>query len=294
MTAVAYLDLHIENSESFDAEVIISNINSNLAITVSDFEFIGEIRKHHYSKNASARFIPTPTPLGKSVFISLSYEQTKALRPGKYIYDVFLRDKRELRNKYSTKFEANSSIVKSITLDAPNFLTIDFWIYPISSGKIFTIKNDLDVVMELNYGTNAITGTGTVSDMMSNTWNHIAINYKNEKLTFYKNNIEIETIYNPITYLNNIILGDDTNSFIGNISNFKISSNFTNKFNLKVPAISDNNTLLFICNNQNIINTYQAKANNVVSSELSPFDYKIYFYKIIEGNVIVYHTATKI
>lgn len=91
--SAGYLDLYLEQGEDFSASVSLDSING-YPYDLSSYSATSQIRKSYWSANAFASFSTTIAANGTSgiIGISLSSNTTINMKPGKYVYDIFLKN----------------------------------------------------------------------------------------------------------------------------------------------------------------------------------------------------------
>lgn len=87
--AAGYLDLFIEQGETFSANVSLDAFNGT-AFNLSEYAAKGEIRKSHWSENYSALFGTSISANTGTINLRLSAQTTQNLDSGRYVYDVFI------------------------------------------------------------------------------------------------------------------------------------------------------------------------------------------------------------
>jgi hypothetical protein len=149
MSSVAYLNLNAYQNESFDAVITIDKAINKLTFDASYFELKGQIRKHYLSAKCVDFEIKLANPsVGSSFNISLTPEQTKNLKAGRYVYDIFAIDRTSNIGKYSVYFSGTSDdylSIKQTDVNVTKFninknqFTIDLWLYPEEALTDYTI-----------------------------------------------------------------------------------------------------------------------------------------------------------
>lgn len=98
-------NLTIDQGSSFAAEVTIYT-ELKAFFDLTNYTASGQIRKAPTSANASATFLcQILSPTGGKINFSLTDEQTAALKPGRYMYDIVIS------NNSGEKFRAVEGIV---------------------------------------------------------------------------------------------------------------------------------------------------------------------------------------
>lgn len=89
--SAGYLELYIEQGETFSANVSLDQINGS-PYDLSSYTVRGDIRKSYWSANVSAAFITSIDDSNGTIGLYLSANTTQNLSYGKYVYDIFLTD----------------------------------------------------------------------------------------------------------------------------------------------------------------------------------------------------------
>lgn len=87
-----YAELVVDQGTTYESELDLVN-DDGTAINVANYVFTGQIRKSYYSSKVSASFtITTANASSGNVIISLSPTTTASIKPGRYVYDVKMKD----------------------------------------------------------------------------------------------------------------------------------------------------------------------------------------------------------
>lgn len=94
---VGYSELFLEKGASFNTTITLNDVNGNL-YDLTGYTANSQIRKSYYSANAVATFTTafSNNPADGDLTLSLSYQQTANIAPGRYVYDVYLTDEEEI------------------------------------------------------------------------------------------------------------------------------------------------------------------------------------------------------
>ena len=86
-----YLELFLEKGASFNTTITLYDVNND-PYDLSGYTANSEIRKSYYSANSVATFTTgfNNDPTDGNLSLSLSYQQTANIAPGRYVYDVYL------------------------------------------------------------------------------------------------------------------------------------------------------------------------------------------------------------
>lgn len=87
--SAGYLELFIEQGETFSADVSLDQINGT-PYDLSNYTAKSEIRKSYWSADVSATFVTTLNLESGTIGLELSANTTQTLSSGKYVYDIFL------------------------------------------------------------------------------------------------------------------------------------------------------------------------------------------------------------
>jgi hypothetical protein len=100
MAAVYVNNLVINAGSNFNQSFTLEETESNSPINLTDYEVYSQMRKWSGSNNAItfSAMIENPSTSGK-INISLTSEQTKDIKPGRYVYDVLIIDPFGSKNK---------------------------------------------------------------------------------------------------------------------------------------------------------------------------------------------------
>ena len=111
----AYQELFLEKGTSFSTSVTMDSPNG-LPYDLTGAVAKAQIRKSYYSSNATAEFVTTiPVPAIQGVItLSLSAAVTANIAPGRYVYDVLLKDQ---SNTYSRVVEGIVNVTPQVTAD---------------------------------------------------------------------------------------------------------------------------------------------------------------------------------
>ena len=92
-----YLELFLEKGASFNTTITLYDVNNN-PYDLTGYTANSEIRKSYYSANSVATFSTgfDLNPEDGNLILSLTYQQTANIAPGRYVYDVYLTSSDEL------------------------------------------------------------------------------------------------------------------------------------------------------------------------------------------------------
>ena len=89
----AYVELYVDQGASFSSVVNLSDEISNITVNAFGFIVTSQMRRSYYSANASANITCQVTNGGLGeITMSLSANQTSALKSGRYLFDMQIKD----------------------------------------------------------------------------------------------------------------------------------------------------------------------------------------------------------
>jgi hypothetical protein len=87
-----YQELFLEKGSTFSTTITLDDIYG-VPYDLTGLEVKSQVRKSYYSANTTAEFTVTiPTPTDGSIILLLDSTTTSNISPGRYVYDVLLRD----------------------------------------------------------------------------------------------------------------------------------------------------------------------------------------------------------
>jgi hypothetical protein len=86
-----FVEIFIEQGASFNTDVEISDANG-APKNLSDYSVYSQIRKSYYSTTSYDFTINVTDPLFGTVEMDLSAEETSNIQPGRYVYDVVIKN----------------------------------------------------------------------------------------------------------------------------------------------------------------------------------------------------------
>ncbi len=100
MAAVYVNNLVINAGSDFSQTFTLEETESNSFLNLTDYQVNSQMRKWSGSFNAITftAFVEFPSTNGR-INISLTSEQTKNIKPGRYVYDVIITDSFGQKNK---------------------------------------------------------------------------------------------------------------------------------------------------------------------------------------------------
>ena len=98
--AVYVSNIVINTGTTFNQSYTLESINTNSVLDLTDYTIKSEMRKHPGSTTGVTTFTSTiASAAGGVVTIGLSTNQTAALKPGRYVYDIILTDDDGIRDR---------------------------------------------------------------------------------------------------------------------------------------------------------------------------------------------------
>lgn len=107
-----FVELFIEQGASFSTDVVISDANG-ASKNLTDYSVYSQIRKSYYSTTFVNFDVGITDPLDGSVEINLSPEVTKTIQPGRYVYDVVIKN--NVTGEVTRIFEGVATILPQVT-----------------------------------------------------------------------------------------------------------------------------------------------------------------------------------
>jgi hypothetical protein len=111
--AAGYQEIFLEQGTDFNTTITLSDGNGDLFV-LTGCVAKSTIKKSYYSSNATAQLtvsIDTPTP--GSILLSLNSANTANISPGRYVYDVMLKDS---ANNVSRVLEGIVNVLPRVTV----------------------------------------------------------------------------------------------------------------------------------------------------------------------------------
>jgi len=98
--AVYVSNIVVNTGTTFSQSFTLESINTNSVLDLTDYTIKSEMRKHPGSTTGVTTFTSTiASAAGGVVTIGLSTNQTAALKPGRYVYDIILTDNDGIRDR---------------------------------------------------------------------------------------------------------------------------------------------------------------------------------------------------
>jgi hypothetical protein len=105
-----YANLTVDQGTDFDASVDVTDANGN-GVDLSNYTYFGQVRKTYGSLTA-VDFTITLDPNQYTLIIALSADQTNNMKPGRYVYDVEVRDELNITTRV---LEGQLEVTPSVT-----------------------------------------------------------------------------------------------------------------------------------------------------------------------------------
>jgi len=316
---VAYLDLNIYQNEDFDADISLSKYISKNQMDASEYEIKASIKKHYLSSNTSADFkITSKIDSRTGLFnISLSSDQTSNLRYGKYVYDVFIKDKSRNVGRYSYHFPGAKNEFITLSKNNPKFnLSENNFIFETylnannSNYEILNIPNSLQIKVEngnivISNGEEYILKDST-NQIQLNKWMRLRIQRESkateeeykiiyDQVIIYPKTLPKKTKFPDISNEIKCYIGKNFQGYFSNMILVNGHYNLNYEFPVLNPGIDG--VVFITCrnytfkdhsvNNFNVINT-----TGVSYDYFNPFGSDIVTYKLIEGVAYVNPSST--
>lgn len=109
-------NLIIDQNSTFSAEVTVLT-EEKYYFDLTNYEAFAHIKKYPTSANIAATFLcEIPTPTYGNIFLYLTDEQTALLKPGRYMYDVIIKNN---LGELFRAIEGNVTVTPGITTLPP-------------------------------------------------------------------------------------------------------------------------------------------------------------------------------
>ena len=82
-----YSNLIVDQGSAFSSTITVEDSSGN-AVNLTNYTYAGKIKKNYDSSTAVAFATPTTPGTSGQITITLTDTQTKAIEPGRYVYDV--------------------------------------------------------------------------------------------------------------------------------------------------------------------------------------------------------------
>jgi hypothetical protein len=96
----AYVELYMDQGTTFNNIINITDDVTNSAVNIAGYSITSQMRKSYYSANASANIICTITDaISGEITLSVPANVTSNLRPGRYVFDVKIKNIDDITNR---------------------------------------------------------------------------------------------------------------------------------------------------------------------------------------------------
>ena len=92
MSAVYVSNLVINTYADFSEIFSLDDSNSNSPLNLTGYQVSSQMRKHSGSSNAVSFGATIYNPTQGQIKVGLTTSQTSAIKPGRYVYDVVIKD----------------------------------------------------------------------------------------------------------------------------------------------------------------------------------------------------------
>jgi hypothetical protein len=90
--SAGYQELFLEKGTDFTTSITLDDVNGN-AYNLTGFTAKSQVRKSYYSSSTTAEFVITiNAPTTGVINMSLNSANTSNIAPGRYVYDVVIKD----------------------------------------------------------------------------------------------------------------------------------------------------------------------------------------------------------
>lgn len=87
-----YLDLTLNAAESFNTSINLVDVNSS-PVNLTNYTVSASMKKSYYTSNIAATFTcVTSNAIGGTINLSMSYQTTSNITPGRYVYDIIIHN----------------------------------------------------------------------------------------------------------------------------------------------------------------------------------------------------------
>jgi hypothetical protein len=107
-----YVELTIEAGTDFETEVTVGDAFQSPK-DLEDYDVFAQLRKSYYSSSAIDFDISIDSPNDGIITLTLSSDVTSSVRPGRYVYDVNIKNRDT--NKITRIFEGIATITPTAT-----------------------------------------------------------------------------------------------------------------------------------------------------------------------------------
>lgn len=112
-----YQTIYIDRGTSFSSKIPVRNKNG-LPVDITGFYARGQLRKHWSSKRKQDFGATIIDPTSGIIYISLTSDQTRAMKPGRFMFDVELYDETQNPIQVIRILEGQAVVTPRVTLGA--------------------------------------------------------------------------------------------------------------------------------------------------------------------------------
>ena len=92
MAASGYLDLYMNQGETYCQSLTLTDVNGN-AINLANYLIASQMKKSYVTANVDAIFtVSVANSMSGMITLNLPYTTTQNLKPLRYVYDVIIRN----------------------------------------------------------------------------------------------------------------------------------------------------------------------------------------------------------
>lgn len=89
----AYIELYMDQGATFNNSVTLVNDSTNTAINVASYTIRSQMRRSHWSANATANLVCTVADAANGIItVGLAAANTSNIRSGRYVFDLEIQD----------------------------------------------------------------------------------------------------------------------------------------------------------------------------------------------------------
>mgnify|MGYP003343695209 CR=1 FL=1 len=113
--AAGYQELFVEQGSDYVTTITLDDVDGT-PFDLTDYTGKSQIRKSYYSANATAEFsITVSDPLTGTLALNLDSANTANIAPGRYVYDVVIKDTTNHVNTVTRVLEGVINVTPSVT-----------------------------------------------------------------------------------------------------------------------------------------------------------------------------------
>ena len=134
----AYQELFLEKGSTFTTSITLDDVYG-IPYDLTGLQLKSQVRKSYYSSNATAEFVITISHPEQGVLsFSMNSANTANIAPGRYLYDVVIKDKQE-NHIFTHKWNV---------IENGNYFYQKLWLYckkRINEGKCLKFRNSPEI-----------------------------------------------------------------------------------------------------------------------------------------------------